>query len=182
MFFQIILQLTIAQVPPRLNIPGAVLLSQPNKPAYRPQRISQPPPNRPPPPREPVRPVFEEIEDNLPPLPSSAASNSASQFLDDEVNKLGLAVLQTAVRQSDEDNGGADNDEPLRPLQFRPERPVPVLRQDIRDGQRGGAQVFRQELAQRPAPRPAPQRQQFREEVAQQQQRLPPLRQVPQVR
>lgn len=95
------------------------------------------------------------------------------------MNKLGLAVLQTAVRQSDEENNAADTDELLRPVQFRPERPVPVLRQDIRDGQRGGP-VLRQELAQRPAPRPNPPRQQlFREEP--QQPRLPPLRQVPQV-
>lgn len=83
-------------------------------------------------------------------------------------------MLQTAVRQSDDD-GNSGEQEPQRPLQFRPERPVPVLRQDIRDGQRGGP-VLRQELAQRPAPRPSGQRQQlFREEP--QQQRLPPLRQ-----
>lgn len=164
------MEITIAQVPPRLNIPGAVLLSQPNKPAYRPQRISQPAINRPPPPREPVRPVFEESEENEPP-------QTASQFLDDEVNKLGLAVLQSAVRQNNDEENIAET-EPPRPLQFRPERPLPVLRQDIRESQRGP--VLRQELAQRPAPRPSPPRQQFREEVPQQ--RLQPLRQVPQVR
>lgn len=166
--FQITLQqLTQAQTPPRLNIPGAVLLSQPSKP-YRPPRISQPSLNRPPPPREPVRPVFEEAEDNEPP--------TASQFLDDEVNKLGLAALQSALRQNDEDNNAET--EPPRPLQFRPERPLPVLRQDIREG--GQRPVLRQELSQRPAPRPSPSRQQFREEAPQP--RLPPLRQVPQVR
>lgn len=150
--FQITFQLVHAQGPPRLNIPGAVLVSQP-KP-YRPQRISQPL-SRPPPPRE-LRPVFEESEENEPP--------SSSQFLDDEVNKLGLAALQSAVRQNDEENNAET--EPPRPLQFRPERPLPVLRQDIREGPRA-------------VPRPAPPRAQFREEL--QQQRLPPLRQVPQV-
>lgn len=79
-----------AQIPPRLNIPGAVLLAQPNR-----QRISQQPeqnyPSRPrriqaPIPQQfprepPIRPVFEETVENEQP--------TGSQFLDDEVSKLG---------------------------------------------------------------------------------------------
>lgn len=64
----------------------------------------------------PIRPVVEEQEDDYPP---QAVRGS---FLDDEVAKLGLNALQSAVRQADEEDE--------RPLAVRP---IPVLRQDIRE-------------------------------------------------
>lgn len=114
------------QLPPRLQIPGA-LLTQVKPVPYRQPRIQQsdgaPPrlrrPNPSPPPAL-IRPVVEETEE----VPNS--SSNPSPF-DEEASRLGLSVLQSAVRQAD------NNEEPLRPLPFRPERPVPVTRQDVRD-------------------------------------------------
>lgn len=55
--------------------------------------------------------------------------------------KFGITSLQSAVSQS----ANEEESEPSKPVQFRPERPVPVLRQDLRDSPKP-----------RPQPRPAP--------------------------
>ncbi|KAI4458531.1 cuticle protein [Holotrichia oblita] len=131
-----ILSHTYAQGPPRLNIPGAVLVSQ-GKPRPRiqqsyndqPIRIRRPIPNTIAAPIRETRPVVEELEEE----PVQEISSS----FDDEVAKLGISSLQSAVNQAVVE----DEPEPPRPVQFRPERPVPVLRQDLREA---------------PRPRPAP--------------------------
>ncbi|KAL3277153.1 hypothetical protein HHI36_012506 [Cryptolaemus montrouzieri] len=129
-----------AQLPPRLSIPGAVLL--PKELPYRQGRLlaQEPQPQilqRPRRPNPPIRPVIEENEDR-------------SSNFDDEVNKLGISALQSAVRQAEEDV-------PVRstpsPIQFRPERPVPVLRQDVRENY----------PSERPSPRPIARQQEYRE-------------------
>ncbi|XP_044258102.1 pollen-specific leucine-rich repeat extensin-like protein 1 [Tribolium madens] len=119
--------LSSGQLPPRLNIPGAVLVSQ-GRPApfrqQRPQNEGPPPRLRRPPPSPnaaPVRPVVEEPEEEN-------VSNNSN--FDDEVNKLGISVLQSAVGQA---VAQPEEEQPPRPVHFRPERPLPVLRQDIRE-------------------------------------------------
>ncbi|CAG9856234.1 unnamed protein product [Phyllotreta striolata] len=121
-----ILQVSLAQQPPRLQIPGAVLVESPRSAQLRQQRLNAqdfvPRPRRPipvAPPRE-IRPVVEEELENYP------QAHSLSSF-DDEVNKLSIPALSTAVRQAAE-----QEDEPtLRPspLPFRPERPIPIPRE-----------------------------------------------------
>ncbi|EEZ98793.1 uncharacterized protein LOC662631 [Tribolium castaneum] len=140
--------LSSGQLPPRLNIPGAILVPQGRPAPFRQQRIQNegPPPRlrRPPPITNavpaPVRPVVEEPEEENIPI------NNNSNF-DDEVNKLGLSVLQSAVGQA-----VAAPEEEQRQVHFRPERPVPVLRQDIRENV-PQAPVLRQEHRQS-VPRP----------------------------
>lgn len=82
-----------------------------------PPRLRRPIPNNP----APIRPVVEEPEEEPTPI------NNNSNF-DEEVNQLGLSVLQSAIRQAAE-----PEEETTRPVHFRPERPVPVLRHDIRE-------------------------------------------------
>lgn len=130
---QIVLHLSSSQVPQRLQIPGAVLLQQP-RPRVRLQRPSpdsfplprarKPIPNAIPAPlpiRESVRPV---VEEELP------EENSA---FDNEVAKLGFPASQSEEEETEI---------PSKPVPFRPERPLPVLRSDIRESQ--------------PKPRPIP--------------------------
>lgn len=153
-----------AQTPPRLQIPGAVLLSQAKPVPFRQQpRLSQQPDpriRRPSQPPQPIRPVVEEEFENEQP------QNSNTQFFDDEVAKLGLAAFQSALRQNIPQEEEEQNNEPPKPVQFRPERPVPVLRQDIRENVPRPAPVLRQELS-RPAPPPQQSRprQEIREEI-----------------
>lgn len=134
--------LVLAQIPQRLQIPGAVLLQSQEPLArpvvYRPQtRVQQslletprtryftnssprvrsrPPALQAPANTIPIRPVVEEQEEDYPPQPVRTS------FLDDEVARLGLNALQSAVQQADEEDE--------RPL---PVRPIPILRQDIRE-------------------------------------------------
>ncbi|XP_063909795.1 uncharacterized protein LOC135127281 isoform X1 [Zophobas morio] len=146
-----------AQLPPRLNIPGAVLVGQARPAPFRNNRVNgdSPPPlrlRRPPPPINaapaPIRPVVEE--------PEEGPSTPSPGHFDDEVTKLGISALQSAVRQA----SGPEEDN-QRPVHFRPERPIPVLRESIRDSA--------------PAPRPTPPlRQEPRENVPR-----PLLRQEP---
>jgi len=149
--FVIYITHTYAQYPQRVQIPGAVLV----QPAPRqqsqsqftsgfqpiPARVRSRPiiPNAIPiavPVRE-VRPVIEEPEDNEQP-------NLKSRF-DEEVARYGLGAFQSNVPQQ-------IDDEP------RPERPLPVLREDIRDSPRP-IPVFRPET-----PRPV-----IRQELKQEQ-------------
>lgn len=108
-------------MPQRLQIPGAVLLQQ-QRPRVRIQRPSldsfplprarKPIPNAIPAPipiRESVRPV---VEEELP------EENSA---FENEVAKLGLSEEEEQPEFQ------------AKPVAFRPERPVPVLRTDIRE-------------------------------------------------
>ncbi|XP_018574953.1 protein TsetseEP-like [Anoplophora glabripennis] len=132
-----------AQQPPRLTIPGAVLIQgarpSPLRPRIgggggdfpRPRRPSIP--NAVPLPVREVRPVVEEEED----LPSPTSN------FDNEVNKLGISALTSAVRQAEEE------EPPLRPspLPFRPEKPVPVTRDQIRE---------RPSIENQPRPAPVP--------------------------
>lgn len=171
MKFQVILSINAAagQLPPRLNIPGAVLVPQSRPapqliPQSRPapfrnnQRLAEAPPprlRRPPIPNAapvPIRPVVEEPEE------SSSPSNNN---FEDEVTKLGISALQTAVRQAI-----TPEEETTRPVHFRPERPVPVLRQDIRENLPSPRQEQRENI-----PRPLL-RQEVRDEDA-------PVRQQP---
>lgn len=160
--FQVIsaCHLTQGQLPQRLNIPGAVLLSQSRPAPFRQQRIQQEHipqrPRRPAPQNAipaPIRPVIEETEESV-----TATSGS----FDDEVTKLGISALQNAVRQ----NGNFEDEAPLKPVQFRPERPIPVLRQNVREG--GPVQkplpVFRQEQKEN-IPKPLL-RQEYRDDIS----------------
>jgi hypothetical protein len=154
---------TRAQLPPRLNIPGAVLVAQARPAPFRQQRVhgdSPPPRLRRPIPHAapaPVRPVIEEPEE------SPSTPNSNNNF-DDEVTKLGISALQSAVRQA-----ANPEEEPNRPVQFRPERPIPVLRQDVREN---GS----------PSPRPAPVlRQDHRENIPRPLVRQEPREDLPQL-
>lgn len=79
------MQLISAQLPPRLQIPGAVLIPGSRPPSLRQQRVNSintefaPRPRRPPPPTaivRDVRPVIEEEEENYPP----PAPQSVSAF------------------------------------------------------------------------------------------------------
>ncbi|KAF7268244.1 uncharacterized protein LOC143196668 [Rhynchophorus ferrugineus] len=144
-----------AQLPPRLQIPGAViagarpspLRSQggPGPRLRRPNVIPSAP-------RE-VRPVVEDVEEPNYPAPASA--------FDNEVNKLGLSVLQTAVRDA------AGEEESASPLPFRPERPVPIGRDQVREKPQRPSPpppppsrpTIRQEFRDDPPPRPVPVRQ-----------------------
>ncbi|XP_017770190.1 PREDICTED: activating signal cointegrator 1 complex subunit 2 homolog isoform X2 [Nicrophorus vespilloides] len=170
LFFAVLCHLANGQFPPRLQIPGAVLLGQPQKQSTIRQRLQQldgpqprfrgrPLPSNalPVPVREQVRPVVEEPEED--------DQQARQSHFDDEVAKLGITALHTAVQQVDE--------EPIR------ERPVPVLRQDIRESpvsrpapvqpkplpilrQEAPRPVIRQELKQESLyTRPAPQRQEY---------------------
>lgn len=156
---------TTAQVPQRLQISGALLAS--SRPVLRPQAGPAPRLRRPNAissgPRE-VRPVVEDVEE--PNYPQAATS-----AFDDEVNKLGLSVLQGAIRDAPEEEAAPS------PLAFRPERPVPIAREQIREKITRPAplpppprpavrQDFREEA---PAPRPAPVRQVSRPAPVQQQ-------------
>ncbi|XP_045467696.1 putative mediator of RNA polymerase II transcription subunit 12 [Harmonia axyridis] len=133
-----------AQLPPRLNIPGAIPIPQaPSRQIpYRQGRLLQQEPQpqiyqRQRRPNQPVRPVIEEVEDQ-------------SNF-DDQVNKLGLSALHTAVRQAEEEEQVTAR--PVQAVQFRPERPLPILRQDIRDNY----------PSERPSQRPVARQQEYRE-------------------
>ncbi|KAG5882805.1 hypothetical protein JTB14_035635 [Gonioctena quinquepunctata] len=126
----ICLHLSSAQYPPRLQVPGALIVPGGRPVPQRQQRLNVadfvPRPRRPSPnsnaaPQREVRPVVEEEQDNY---PASIGS------FDDEVNKLSIPALSTAVRQAE------DEAEPtLRPspLPFRPERPIPVTREQVRE-------------------------------------------------
>ncbi|XP_074029009.1 uncharacterized protein isoform X2 [Leptinotarsa decemlineata] len=126
-FKLILLQLSLGQLPPRFQVPGALLVQGARPAPQRQQRINAadfiPRPRRPhqppSPPRE-VKPVVEEEQENYP--------QSIGSF-DDEVNKLSIPAISAGVRQAEEE-------EPtLRPspLPFRPERPIPVTRDQIRE-------------------------------------------------
>ncbi|XP_060526517.1 translation initiation factor IF-2 isoform X1 [Cylas formicarius] len=113
LFLVIFASYVAAQIPPRLQIPGALLTSTGGGPRAaprlrRPNTISNA--------RE-VRPVTEDF-DEAPNYPSSSSS------FDDEVNKLVLSSVR--------DNQQEQDDRPA-PLPFRPERPVPVAREQIRE-------------------------------------------------
>ncbi|XP_019769469.2 phosphatase and actin regulator 4-B isoform X2 [Dendroctonus ponderosae] len=153
----ICLSYTTSQVPPRLQIPGAIPVGRPAP--FRTQ--SAPPsvrlrrPNAIPSAAREVRPVVEEIEEPNYPQPSPTSA------FDDEVNKLGLS-LQSGARDDDEDRA--------TPLPFRPERPVPIAREQIRD----------KPLISRPsAPPPRPVlRQEFRDEPQPIRQQAPVRQQI----
>lgn len=121
--------LTNAQIPQRLTIPAAVLIPQSKPSIYRQQRIQAlvdsigPPQQRTRPntlsaPTE--RPVFEEVEE-------SVDSSKHGSVLDEEVARLGQFALHNVARQQPIDV------EPEPPKPFRPERPLPIMRQGIRD-------------------------------------------------
>lgn len=134
-------------MPQRLQIPGALLLQQarPRARIQRPQQQQQFDPSQlprirrpiqnaipvplPQPIREPVRPVVEEVDDH-----------TETSIFDNEVAKLSLSSAQSISQEEIEE-------EQPRPVAFRPERPVPLLRSDIRDAPRPVA---------RPAPIPIP--------------------------
>ncbi|CAH0559647.1 unnamed protein product [Brassicogethes aeneus] len=162
LFFVIFISYSNAQVPPRLSIPGAVLVSnipqqrpQPNQ-QFRQARIldSAPPlppitrlrrpqqiPNAVPLPIREIRPVVEEPEDNQTPVGN----------FDDEVNKLGLSVLQSALRDAVSEEE-VEQEQPA-PLPFRPQRPIPILRENIREHPRP---IARPAPVQKPIQRPEP--------------------------
>lgn len=134
-------------MPQRLQIPGAVLLQQPRPRAriqQRPQqqqidpsqlqpRLRRPISNAIPAPiplRETVRPVVEDVEEQT----------ETSSF-ENEVARFALAAAQSNAAEEEE----FIEEEQPRQVAFRPERPVPILREDIR-----------QPLPQRPVARPAP--------------------------
>lgn len=164
-----------AQIPPRINIPGAILVPQQARPSgFRQARIQEPIPISAGPKRRPipanalpipvreVRPVVEETED-------VGAPSTPSAF-DNEVSKLGLSVLQSAISQATSEEDEIHG----HPLPFRPERPIPVLRQDVReskDYQSPRPVSLRPEVRVRPQPR-----QEIREEVRPVA-RQPPVRQ-----
>uniref|UniRef100_A0A6P7F3F3 Tyrosine-protein phosphatase non-receptor type 23-like n=1 Tax=Diabrotica virgifera virgifera TaxID=50390 RepID=A0A6P7F3F3_DIAVI len=149
--FVTVISLSNAQFPPRLQIPGALpVLDNSRSFQIRQQRLNAqdfvPKPRRPNPiPAREIRPVIEEEQDNYPsaqPQPQSSLSS-----FDAEVNKLSIPALASAVRQS-------DLDEPnLRPspLPFRPEKPIPILRDQIREKPQPSLRPVAQS---RPAPRP----------------------------
>lgn len=107
-------------------------------------RARKPPLNYPSPVREQVRPVIEDTEENI--------QQKISNF-DDEVSRLGISSLQSAVGQAALDD---DQENVPKPIAFRPERPVPILRESIRDNKplpplSRPVPVIRQELS-RPIP------------------------------
>ncbi|XP_019881981.2 uncharacterized protein LOC109609701 isoform X2 [Aethina tumida] len=198
--FFVVLSISEAQLPPRLQIPGALLVSSgpsPQRPpsAFRqarlldlptsgpsPPRLRRPPPNAVPlPVAKEIRPVVEE--------PEEPVHHAQISSFDDEVNKL---VLQSAVREA----VSAEEEPEPNPVQFRPQRPVPILRENIRDSAPAPprpvarpAPVLRAEQVARPAPvlRAEPQQVSrgpiFRGEVPQRQvkqQPLPEYREPPQ--
>lgn len=135
--------LTNAQIPQRLTIPGAVLIPQSKPSIYRQQRI-QALVNSISSPQQrtrlntllvpTVRPVFEEAEE-------SVDSSKPESVLDVEVARLSQLALHNIARQQPVE---------VEPLLFRPETPLPTLRQHIRD---------RDEIPARPQPPPQPIRQ-----------------------
>ncbi|XP_066145476.1 uncharacterized protein [Euwallacea fornicatus] len=155
-FFVIYVSYAASQLPQRFQVPGALPIG--TRPApLRTQSISPARLRRPTPTlssgRE-VRPVIEDIEE--PNYPS--ISPSPTSAFDEEVNKLGLS-LQSIARE--------DEEERQTPLPFRPERPVPIIRDQIRD----------KPLLSRPsAPPPLPTRAVIRQDIRDD---PVPLRQTP---
>lgn len=139
--FVICLAFVNAQVPPRLQIPGALLAAGARPPPPRtqnvvPRRLSRPTAFTP---RE-IRPVSEEIEE--PNYPSVSPSPASSAF-DDEVNKLGFSLQNLAREEAEEER--------QTPLQFRPERPVPIGRDQIREKNQQSRPSAPPQLISRPA-------------------------------
>lgn len=101
------------------------------------------------------------------------------------IYSLGISVLQSAVREA----VSAEEEPEPNPVQFRPQRPVPILRENIRDSAPAPpprpvarpAPVLRAEQVARPAPvlRAEPQQVSrgpiFRGEVPQRQVKQQPL-------
>ncbi|VEN54958.1 unnamed protein product [Callosobruchus maculatus] len=165
-----LVHLGYTQVPPRLHIPGAVLVG--NYPTALPPitrrldggggpppRLRRPPPPQNLPPLREVRPVTEEEEDNYAPPSQSIAS------FDAEVNKLSESALASAVRQAEDQE--QQTQRPQQQVQFRPEKPIPVTRDQIREKpspldlpvfrpQQRPIPIQRQEQQQRPIARPPP--------------------------
>lgn len=108
---------------------------------------------------------------------------SPTSNFDDEVNKLGISALTSAARLAEEEEATARPS----PLPFRPERPVPVTRDQIRerpiDSQPRPAPVPRPLPVLRPlpsaSPRPIP-RPIVRQEIDDEEENIPrqPVRKV----
>lgn len=130
-----------AQLPPRLNIPGAVLL-QPSRPGPRPQRLHHPPSDA------PVPRIRKPIPNALPisiPIREEADEDDRPSILDEEVARLSISALQAARIPDNEP-------EPPKPVPFRPERPVPVLRQDLRESPPPPRPILRQDYEEENIP------------------------------
>lgn len=107
---------TNAQLPPRFNIPGAIL-AQPGRSSAA---------QRPPIPIRLRKPIGNALPISIP-IREESEEESRPSLLDDEVARLSLSNIQANSKPIPLD------DEPLRPLPFRPERPIPILRQDLRE-------------------------------------------------
>ncbi|KAK4883022.1 hypothetical protein RN001_006341 [Aquatica leii] len=144
----VVLELFIveAQLPPRLNIPGAILLPSNRPQPIRPQRILNPD-NVP----LPIR-VRKPIPNVLPisiPIREEPEDDNRSIELDEDSGRLSVSSLQSSLKQS------SDDDTPFpKPIQFRPERPVPILPVPVRQSLR---QLDEEPPAFRQPIRPAPQ-------------------------
>ncbi|XP_050303489.1 uncharacterized protein LOC126741181 [Anthonomus grandis grandis] len=111
------------QIPPRLQIPGAIPVGGARPAPFRPQNaLSAGGPRL----RRPnvlqsssreVRPVVEEVEEPNYPVQAPVARPTVSAF-DEEVSRLAQQSLE---------------EEEERPVPFRPERPVPIARDQIRE-------------------------------------------------
>ncbi|KAF5273454.1 hypothetical protein FQA39_LY07471 [Lamprigera yunnana] len=117
-----------AQLPPRLNVPGAILLPSNRPQSLRPQRILNQD-NVP----LPIR-VRKPAPNALPisiPIREDSEEEGRSIDLEEEPGRLNVSPLQSSLKQLN------DNDDvPLpKPIQFRPERPAlpPALRQNYRE-------------------------------------------------
>ncbi|XP_057659070.1 uncharacterized protein LOC130895653 [Diorhabda carinulata] len=149
---------SIAQIPPRLQIPGAQFVGDGSRSfQLKQQRLNAqdfiPRPRRPQAPPREIRPVVEEEQDNYP-----SSQQSLSSF-DAEVNKLSIPALSTPIG-TDSDDGDQPTLRPT-PLSFRPEKPIPVLREQIREktsdfsaARPSQVPVLRPSVQSRPAPRP----------------------------
>ncbi|KAB0802930.1 hypothetical protein PPYR_05116 [Photinus pyralis] len=145
-----------AQLPPRITVPGAILV-QPNRPQLRPHRLNQD--NIP----LAVR-IRKPIANALPISIPIREDNEDDQSLDgdDDLGRPNIPPQLATLKQYSED------EPPLKPIQFRPERPIPLPapRPNLRhlDDE---APVLRQPARQLPVPPPQIQasQQQIRQKV-----------------
>ncbi|XP_018329071.1 uncharacterized protein LOC108739591 [Agrilus planipennis] len=143
-----------SQGPPRLSIPGAVLVDGPRPRRIQAQLQNAAPipfrrkaiPNALPPPQREVRPVFEEREE---------VDEPRGSILDEEVARLTSSALNSIRQTQENEQEQEERIEPQRPLAFRPERPLPVTRDNVREPIQRPQQPIRQE-APRPIARPSP--------------------------
>ncbi|KAF5301568.1 hypothetical protein FQR65_LT08873 [Abscondita terminalis] len=181
----VVLELVVvkAQLPPRINIPGAILLPSNRQLPLKTQRLLNPD-NVP----LPIR-VRKPVPNVLPisiPIREEPEEDSRSIEYEEDSGRLNIPSIQSSLKQSSDDEVSLP-----KPIQFRPERPVlpipvrqtlrqldeepPALRQQVRQppSQAPQQQPNRQKVRVQANPKPIPQH--FDDEGRRTKNRKPPV-------